>query len=171
MEYAIWSSIYAEFIVVQVLADWARFFVDASSLLDSINLVGADCALTCSVNLSAVGRQSPAKTFVVPLSRLAGGFYLANSLKINKIPSNTLNAVHGYKVEEFAKPFRANTGPIAQSLPFLAAGKRRGSLTAGAIDNSMAGIGAIEAISGDVVEVVTERGYINAIASSSNLPN
>ena len=124
MEYAIRSSIYAESIVVQVLTDWACFFVDASSLLDSINLVGADCALTCSVDLSAVGRQSPTKSFVIPLSRLACGFYLANSLKINKIPSNALNTVHSYKVEELAKPLRANTGPIAQSLPFLAAGKR-----------------------------------------------
>ena len=96
---------------------------------------------------------------------------MADSLEIDKIPSNTLNTVHCHKVEELAKPFRANTGPIAQLLPFLAACKRRSGLTASAIDDSMAGIGAIEAVSSDVVEVVTERGYINAIASSSNLPN
>ena len=113
MEYAIWSIVDAESVVIQVLARNTCFFVDAPSLLDSVYLVGAGCALTLRVNLSAIRRQSSAETFVVPVSRLAGGIDLANSLIVQEEARNALNTVHGFKVEELTKPLRANAGSIA----------------------------------------------------------
>ena len=124
MEYAIWSIVDAESIVIQVLTRNTCFFVDTPSLLDSVYLIGTGCALTLRVNLSAVGRQSSAETFVIPVSRLAGGIDLANSLIVQEEARNALNAVQIFKVEELAKPLRANAGSIAQSLPFLAASER-----------------------------------------------
>ena len=50
MEYAIWDIIDANFVVVEVLADLTGFFVNAPSFLDSVDLVGAGCALTLGVD-------------------------------------------------------------------------------------------------------------------------
>ena len=167
MEYAIWSIVDAKSVVIEILPRNTCFFVDASSLLDSVYLVGAGCALALRVDLSAIGRQSSAETFVIPVSRLAGGIDLADSLIVQEEARNAFDAVHCHKVEVLAKPLRANARPIAQSLPFLAAGERRGKLFADPVLNSVIIIFTGETISGNDVVFFAEGRNVNTVGSIS----